>query len=114
MLSFHCSFAQAQSFQDSPSGSQGDFPPNWDLVRGSAELATLNGEAIIYMTNKSIISPKIDSINYLEDTFTFEFDAFYDESSRIPIHQYYEVRFWDGHSYLSLTNGQGFLNPTIL
>ena len=106
---------EAQRFQDNLSGdANGEFPSKWNLIKGSAEISSVNGESSIYMANKSVISPKIGSSNYLEDVFTLEFDAFYDEASRIPIHQYYEVRFWDGHSYLTLPNRQGFLNPILL
>jgi len=102
-----CNLINAQTFQDSPSGSQGDFPPNWDLIRGSAEIASLNGSPIIYFSNKAIITPKIGGTNYLKESFTLEFDAFYDEASKIPIHQYYQVRFWDGHSFIILQENKG-------
>ena len=112
-LSFFCLSLQAQSsFSDAPSGNQGDFPPNWDLIRGSAEVASLNGESIIYLSNKAIIKPKIEGNNYLSNSFTLEFDAFYDELSKIAIHQYYEVRFWEGHSYyVPNKKSSNFFNP---
>lgn len=111
-LSFFCLCLHAQSsFSDAPSGKQGDFPANWDLVRGSAEIASLNGESIIYLSNKAIIKPKIEGNNYLSNSFTLEFDAFYDELSKIAIHQYYEVRFWEGDSYYVPNKSSDFFNP---
>jgi len=104
---------EAQTFQDNLTGEeQGEFPSRWDLIRGSAEVASLNGGSIIYLANKSIITPLINSKNYLSNNFTLEFDAFYDEASKIPIHQYYEVRFWEGHSHTILQDNKGgFYNP---
>lgn len=99
------------SFQDAPSGNQGEFPINWDLVRGSAEVASLNGESIIYLSNKAIIKPKIADNDYLYNSFTVEFDAFYDELSKIAIHQYYEIRFWNGDSFYVPNKNSDYFNP---
>ncbi len=112
ILAFFSLIINAQtSFQDNLTGEeQGEFPSRWDLIQGSAEIASLNGGPIIYLANKSIITPLINSKNYLSNNFTLEFDAFYDGARKINFHQYYEVRFWDGHSYLVLKDGKGFLN----
>ncbi len=102
----------AQTFQDNLKGEeQGEFPSKWDLIQGSAEVASLNGGSIIYLANKSIITPLINSKNYLSNNFTLEFDAFYDGARKINFHQYYEIRFWEGHSYIKLSDSRGFLNP---
>ncbi|WP_282135447.1 hypothetical protein [Seonamhaeicola maritimus] len=110
-LSFFCLCLQAQSsFSDAPSGNQGDFPPNWNLIRGSADIASLNGNKIIYLSNSAVISPKIEGNDYLGNNFTLEFDAFYDELSTIPEHQYYQIRFWNGHGHITFPSGD-FSNP---
>ncbi len=113
LLAFYFQPVNAQtSFQDNLTGEeQGEFPSKWDLIQGSAEVASLNGKSIIYLANKSIISPLINSENYLSDSFTLEFDAFYDGARKINFHQYYEIRFWEGHSYITLQDNGGFINP---
>ncbi|MBE9491193.1 MAG: hypothetical protein IMY67_12920, partial [Bacteroidetes bacterium] len=101
ILTFFSLIINAQTFQDNLSGEeQGEFPSKWNLIRGSAEIAQY-GEHIIYLANKSIISPKIGSSNYLSNNFTLEFDAFYDGARKISIQQYYEIRFWEGNSYIT-------------
>lgn len=57
---FFLQITGAQTFQDNLSGEiQGDFPSRWDLAKGSAEIATLGGDKIIYLANESVITPII-------------------------------------------------------
>ncbi|MBQ0025451.1 MAG: OmpA family protein [Bacteroidales bacterium] len=75
-------------FEDKVSGEQvGEFPSKWDLERGNAEIAVINGQQAIAMDQSdSWISPLIIdpvtgdvSKNYLGDYFTIEFDMMYDD-----------------------------------
>lgn len=73
-------------YEDLVVGEQvGEFPSRWDLVRGNAEIAKLNGETVIAMSyNDSWITPlmKDGSRNYLGDVFTLEFDMLYDNTDQ--------------------------------
>jgi hypothetical protein len=113
LISIHSIFSQ--TFQDDLVGEvQGDFPSQWDLTKGSAEIASLEGVPYIYFSNGAIITPKIDGEDYLSANFTLEFDAYFDATSKIVYQQYFEVRFWKGNSYLSLDNNRGFMNPLTI
>ncbi len=65
-------------FADDLEGEQlGEFPSQWDLVNGSAEVAKHDGRMCIFLENDNTeIAPLIngDSKNYLPDQFTLEFD----------------------------------------
>lgn len=70
-------------FEDAVKGEQvGEFPSKWDLERGNAEIATVNGEQAIEFAKKdSWIKPLISKNpkNYFGDEFTVEFDLMYTE-----------------------------------
>lgn len=70
-------------FEDVVKGEQvGEFPSKWDLERGNAEIATVNGEqAIEFAKEDSWIKPLISKNpkNYFGDEFTVEFDLMYTE-----------------------------------
>jgi len=74
----------------------GEFPSRWDLMKGSAENATLGDEPIINLENGSIIMPLKDSNDYLPEVFTIEFDAYYNEVIKANYYQQYDIRLWDG------------------
>ena len=64
-------------FDDNVEGEQlGEFPSKWNLERGNAEVAMINGEKVICLIgNDSWISPLMkEPKNYLSDVFTLEFD----------------------------------------
>lgn len=73
-------------FEDNLVGEQlGEFPSKWDLERGTVEVAKVNGETAIAMSqDDSWIKPLIGdySTNYLGDVFTVEFDMLYDDSEK--------------------------------
>ncbi|MBE6318717.1 MAG: OmpA family protein [Bacteroidales bacterium] len=73
-------------FEDNLYGEQlGEFPSRWDLERGVAEIAKVNGETVIAMAgNDSWIKPLMAdySTNYLGDVFTVEYDMLYDDSKK--------------------------------
>ena len=70
-------------FEDVVKGERvGEFPSKWDLERGNAEIATVNGEqAIEFAKEDSWIKPLISKNpkNYFGDEFTVEFDLMYTE-----------------------------------
>ncbi len=75
-------------FEDKVSGEQlGEFPSKWDLERGNAEIAMINGQQAIAMDQSDswisplIIDPATGAVskNYLGDYFTIEFDMMYDD-----------------------------------
>ncbi len=63
----------------------GEFPSRWDLVKGNAEVAKMNGEKVIILTaqNGNIIKPLFKNTGYLGNEFTIEYDIlipnFFDE-----------------------------------
>ena len=74
----------------------GEFPSRWDLLSGSAEVASLTGENVIHLThNNSIVKPLMDKTDFLPDVFTIEFDVFFEQeaATRSDI---YKVRFFEG------------------
>jgi len=68
-------------FEDVVSGEQvGEFPSKWDLERGNAEIATINGQQVIeFSKDDSWIKPLISKNpkNYFGDEFSVEFDLLY-------------------------------------
>lgn len=76
----------------------GEFPSRWDLVKGGAENATLGNDKIIHLDWRSIVTPLMNSEDYLPEIFTVEFDAWFDtgESKYYSSQQSYQIRFWKG------------------
>ena len=70
-------------FEDDMAGEQvGEFPSKWDLVRGNAEIATVNGEKCIALIDgDGWITPLVKGgiKNYLGDIFTVEYDMLFDD-----------------------------------
>lgn len=104
MLGFNFSFAQI--FQDNFSNDTiGNFPHKWKAVKGYAQVTPISsGEKLMQMTEgMNILKPVVDGTtdNYLDDTFTLEFDAFFDETS-VSRDQYYTLRLWDGSNYTNM------------
>lgn len=73
-------------FEDNLEGEQiGEFPSKWDLVRGSAEVASINGVKCIEMDKHDCwLSPLVKGgiKNYLGDVFTIEYDMLYDDRQK--------------------------------
>lgn len=56
LFTLYSNSLEAQIFQDDlVSETMGDFPSRWDLIKGSAEISSLEEGSIIYFANKSII-----------------------------------------------------------
>lgn len=91
----------------------GEFPSRWDLLKGNAENAELQGENVINMAYESIVTPLMETNEYLPEVFTIEFDAFYDQEymTSYAYHQIYKLRFWDGPGDIHLPEGKGSYRP---
>lgn len=72
----------------------GEFPSRWDLLKGNAENASLNGEPIIRMDNDTYIAPLMNKEKYLPEVFTLEFDAYFNDVYHT--YQNYRIRFYPG------------------
>ena len=70
-------------FEDNMQGEQvGEFPSKWDLVRGNAEIATIQGQKCIALVDgDGWIAPLVKGgiKNYLGDVFTVEYDMLFDD-----------------------------------
>jgi len=90
------------------SEENGEFPSRWDLSKGSAENAKMGDENIINFENQSIITPLMETENYLPEVFTIEFDAYFNEGAAASW-QNYNLRFWQGSG--SLSEGKNTFYP---
>lgn len=65
-------------FEDNLAGEQlGEFPSQWDLLGGVAEIAEVDGQNVIAMEEGAKIRPYMEPIHdYLGDVFTIEFDYY--------------------------------------
>ena len=70
-------------FEDDMKDEQvGEFPSKWDLVRGNAEIAVINGQKCIALVDgDGWITPLVKGgiRNYLGDVFTVEYDMLFDD-----------------------------------
>ncbi|MBO4657057.1 MAG: OmpA family protein [Bacteroidales bacterium] len=70
-------------FEDDMKDEQvGEFPSKWDLVRGNAEIAVVNGQKCIALIDgDGWITPLVKGgvKNYLGDVFTVEYDMLFDD-----------------------------------
>lgn len=101
-------------FHDDLVGEEnGEFPSRWDLLKGNAENGSFGGENIINIENKSIITPLMETDEYLPEVFTIEFDAYFDYEvmKNYVYNQVFKLRFWDGHSYGTLPDKVGTYHP---
>ena len=97
-------------FDDDLAGEQlGEFPSQWDLSEGNAEVANVNGiKAICIVDGKAEIMPLMENPkNYLPDVFTFEMDVYIGDGSYISKEPYkknqsrYHIYFYteDGNKH---------------
>ncbi|MCL2306376.1 MAG: hypothetical protein FWC43_13610 [Planctomycetaceae bacterium] len=60
----------------------GEFPSQWDLLGGSAEIASINGENAILLVGSTELTPLMKTPkNYLPEVFTLEFDFYVPETA---------------------------------
>ena len=94
-------------FEDDLSGEEsGEFPSRWDLLSGSAEVASLGGENVIHLNHhNSIILPLMDKQDFLTEVFTIEFDVFFEQdgATRSDI---YRIRLFEGTSNSKKIDGK--------
>ena len=65
-------------FEDNQANEQvGEFPSQWDVLRGSAEILTINGEKCFEIQNQGTVVPLMKEKHYLPELFTVEFDFLY-------------------------------------
>jgi len=84
----------------------GEFPSRWDLLSGSAEVASLNGENVIHFSNSnSIVFPLMDKKDFLPEIFTIEFDVFFEDGGA-KWSDNYKVRFYEGTGNSARINGK--------
>ena len=86
---------------DDPMASEkmGEFPSQWDLLSGTAEVANIGGLQCLFMEAPSTaIAPLMKNMkSYLPDVFTVEFDYWvnnYTETRKIPS-QNYRLHFYN-------------------
>ena len=61
----------------------GEFPSQWDLLGGNAEVSKINGENTIYLDKSTTIAPLMkNSKNYLPESYTIEFDFHISKDSK--------------------------------
>jgi outer membrane protein OmpA-like peptidoglycan-associated protein len=84
-------------FEDNQANEQmGEFPSQWDLTRGNAEIASIGGEKCIYLIDAgTTIIPLMKEIKkYFPDKFPVEFDYFTrDKAHEKGMNQYLEIGF---------------------
>ena len=83
-------------FDDDVTSEQlGEFPRQWDLIKGTVEVARLNGDKVILCVSQDdpVIAPLFDEMkSYLPEKFTLEFDfwvgAFEKQGDNNPSNRY--------------------------
>ncbi|MBO5380750.1 MAG: OmpA family protein [Bacteroides sp.] len=69
-------------FEDNQANEQlGEFPSQWDVLEGSAEIVSINGTNAIEIMNRGTIIPLMKDKHYLPELFTVEFDFFFHNSN---------------------------------
>lgn len=65
-------------FEDNQANEQlGEFPSQWDVLNGSAEVVSVNGYKCFEIQNEGTVIPLMKDKHYLPELFTVEFDFFY-------------------------------------
>jgi len=93
-------------FEDDLTGEEnGEFPSRWDLKQGTAEVARLDGENVIFLRGgHPTIVPYLENStsDYLPDIFTIEFDVYFG-------YTYIQVYMYDRKNQRGSGAGQDFL-----
>ena len=71
-------------FEDNLVGETiGEFPSQWDLLGGNAEISKIDGESVIYFDKSTTIAPLMKTPkNYLPESYTIEFDFYIGKDSK--------------------------------
>ncbi len=101
-------------FEDDLSGEEsGEFPSRWDLLSGSAEVASLGEDNVIHFAgNNSIILPLMDKKDFLPEIFTIEFDVFFEQDGAIRS-DVYKIRLFEGTSNSKKIDGKNISSIDI-
>ncbi len=83
----------------------GDFPSKWDLLRGNAEIARLDGQKVILLKNgyndRSGIFPLMDDKRFFAEPLTIEFDIYCGEEFwNRSNYEDYSIKLWEKPSFL--------------
>ena len=64
----------------------GEFPSQWDLIDGIAEVASIDGRKVIYFPDEGWgkVAPLIKQKHFLPDVFTIEYDVYIDKWTSTP------------------------------
>ncbi len=82
----------------------GEFPSQWDLIKGTTEVAQINGNKVILCVSQddAVIVPLFDKAkSYLPEKFTLEFDFWvggYEKKSENNPANEYHIRFYKPNS----------------
>lgn len=105
-------------FEDNLANEQmGEFPSQWDLLRGNAEVASMAGIKCINLEpggETTLVPLMKEQKNYLPDVFTLEFDYWVNsctETNEAPS-QNYRLQFYNtsGEQMMELEFAEGYLN----
>ena len=89
----------AQSFSDNfSSHNPNEFPNNWDLLQGSAQIESVDGKSVMKLGQNAIVTPFTHEEDNLSENFKIEIDLFFDEIKQSINYQYYNIRLWPGVS----------------
>ncbi len=100
-------------FWDNLAGEEdGDFPSKWDLLRGNAEIARLNGEKVILFKNgyndRTGIFPLLEDKRFFAEPLTIEFDIYCGEDFWVRSnYEDYAIKLWEKPSFLQSNHGEG-------
>ncbi len=65
-------------FEDNQANEQlGEFPSQWDVLAGSAEIVSIGGAKCFELQNRGELIPLMKEKNYLPEKFTIELDFFF-------------------------------------
>ncbi len=80
----------------------GEFPSQWDLKSGNAEIASINGVKVINLHKYTNITPLMDNMKeYLPDVYTLEFDFLYFGKKRDKYFDQYLIEFEDKDNHFA-------------
>ena len=103
----------SQTFEHGPEIADTHINEKWQILEGEADLDSFEGESVIILNDDSIITPKLGALDYLSDSFTVSFDAYFDIVQRAISYQTYEVRLWSGIGKVAVSSskGEGYYGP---
>ncbi len=92
-------------FEDNQANEQlGEFPSQWDMESGNAEIMQIGGDKCIALLGYTIITPLIgDGKNYFPEQFTLEFDIYpqYYYGDNKKASSSFEVGFYDNRTFVA-------------